>query len=289
MHQMRLAHAHSAIKKQRVVSLRRLLCNGPRRSVRKLIRFADDKRIKAVAQIQLMIAAFKVQLRLLHAGCCGSGWHWFFLRTDVLHFHVGSPKFVEHGFDDLAIGARQDLPEDRAGNLHEQVFTLRPIQPRGLKPCGVGVDADPGLHVLKKSLPGIRRSSHHKRKSHPVISTDVNKLWKARPFFSFFFLASGIVPVPERLAFPWRPAHGPSRIVGPSTRRYQTARDCRRLDRMEQAKSVRRDSPRCTCHAQLFHKHNFCATPSASAYFCGNLDKISASAHRFAQIPSKSP
>src|SRR5580698_8538285 len=135
-----------------------------------------------------MIAAFKVELRLLHAGCSGSRGHWFFLGADVLHFHIGRPKFVENGFDNLAIGPRQNLPEDRAGDLHKQVFPFGAIQPSGLKPCGVRVDADPGFHALKKPFPGIRRSSHRKRKSHPAISTDVNKLWKAGPFSSFFRL-----------------------------------------------------------------------------------------------------
>jgi len=79
------------------------------------------------------------------------------------------------------------------------------------------------------------------------------------------------MPVPERLAFPWRPARGPTRIAGPSFRRYQTARDCRRLDRMGQAKSVRRDSPGCTSLAQFFHKHICCATPAASNHLRGNL------------------
>src|SRR5580693_10778657 len=135
-----------------------------------------------------MIPAFKIEFRLLDDGRCGGGWHRLFLRTHVLHFHVGSPKLVEHRFDDIAVGPRQDLPEDRAGDLHKQVFAVGAIQPGGLEPGGVRVDADPGLHALQKPLPGIRRISHRKRKAHPVISTDVNKLWKAGPFISFFRL-----------------------------------------------------------------------------------------------------
>jgi hypothetical protein len=86
-----------------------------------------------------------------------------------------------------------------------------------LKPGGVCVDADPGLHALKKPLPGIRRSSHRKRKFIPAISTDVNKLWKAGPFIIFIvFRLREIMAVPERLAFPWRPVRGPYGIAGPS-------------------------------------------------------------------------
>jgi hypothetical protein len=40
-------------------------------------------------------------------------------------------------------------------------------------------------------------------------------LWKAGPFIIFFFQASGIITVPERLAFPWRPVRGPSGFAGP--------------------------------------------------------------------------
>ena len=188
MHQVGLAHAHSAIEKQRVVGFGRLLGHRARRGVRKLVGLAHDERIEAVSQIQLVITAFEIEFRLLHAGCSGSGWHGFFLRTHVLHFHVGSTKFVKDGLDDLAVGPRQDLPEDRAGDLHKQVFAIGAIQPRGLKPSRIRVDADPGLHVFEKSVPGIRRSSHRKRKTHPVISTDVDMLWKAGPFIIVFRL-----------------------------------------------------------------------------------------------------
>ena len=34
--------------------------------------------------------------------------------------------------------------------------------------------------------------------------------------YLYLFQASGIMPVPERLAFPWRPARGPYGIAGPS-------------------------------------------------------------------------
>jgi hypothetical protein len=159
-----------------------------------------------------------------------------------------------------------------------------------LKPGGVGVDADPGLHALKKPLPGIRRSSHRKRKSIPAISTDVNKLWKAGPFIIFIvFRLRESCPYGSVLLSPGAPCAALMELPAPRTCCYQTARDCRRLGRLGQAKSVRRDSPGCTPHAQLFHKHHFCATPLVGPHLRGNSRKIFARARNFAQVPSKSP
>src|SRR5580692_10176550 len=237
-----------------------------------------------------MIATFKVELRLFHSGSCGSGGHGLFLRTDILHLHIGRPKFMEYGFDDLAVGSRQDLPKDRAGDLYKQVFTLGAIQPGGLKPGGVCVDADPGLHALKKPIPGIRRSSHRKRKSIPAISTDVNKLWKAGPFLFFIvFRLRESCPYRSVLLSPGARCAALMELPAPRTYFHQTARDCRRLGRLGQAKSVRRDSPGCTSHSQLFHKHYSCATPLARAHLRGNSRKIFTCARNFAQVPSKSP
>lgn len=105
----------------------------------------------------------------------------------------------------------------------------------------------------------------------------------------FFLQASGFLPVLERFTSPCRPVRGPSGFVGPSYRRYETARDCRRLDRLEQAKSVRSDSLECTPHSQLFHKHNFCATLLLYDDFCGNLHVFYLRVRIFAQVQSKSP
>jgi hypothetical protein len=57
---------------------------------------------------------------------------------------------------------------------------------------------------------------------------------------------------------------------------------------MEQAKSVRRDSPGCTRHAQFFHKFEFCATLPAQPHLQGNLQIIYRRTPTFAQDQSKS-
>jgi len=97
------------------------------------------------------------------------------------------------------------------------------------------------------------------RKSKPLgISTGVKKLWKGGPL-AFSFLASGFTPAPERLALPLSLRARPVWIRLPTYRGYETARDCRRLARLGQAKNARRLVLAFTHHAQLFHKHNPCA------------------------------
>ena len=134
---------------------------------------------------------------------------------------------MEDGFDDFAVGARQDLAEDGAGNLHKEGFALGAIQARGLKPGRVGVDADPGLHALEKFVPGIRVALApslsavvigEKRKPY-AISTDVKKLWKAGPI-CIFLQSSGFCPRWNALPCPCRSVRGPSGIAGPSYRRF---------------------------------------------------------------------
>jgi len=60
---------------------------------------------------------------------------------------------MENSLDDVAVRARQDLPEDRAGDLDVKGIALGPVQPSRLEPVVKGVDADPGLHVLQKFVP----------------------------------------------------------------------------------------------------------------------------------------
>src|SRR5260370_33054032 len=80
---------------------------------------------------------------------------------------------MKDGLDDIAVCARQNLPEDGTGNLDIEGVTLGPVQPRRLEPGGKGVDADPGLHPIQKFVPGIHSfaltprlscSRHRKRK-----------------------------------------------------------------------------------------------------------------------------
>ena len=65
---------------------------------------------------------------------------------------------MEHRFDDLPIGASQDLAEHGTGNLNEQSFAFLAAQPRGLEPGGVGVNANSGLDQVKELIPDIEGS-----------------------------------------------------------------------------------------------------------------------------------
>src|SRR6266849_5408231 len=60
----------------------------------------------------------------------------------------------------------------------------------------------------------------------------------------------------------------------PLSLRSRPVRGCRRLVCVEQAKSVRKDSPSFTRHTQFFHKHKCCARALASANFRGVFQYI---------------
>ena len=53
VHQVRLAHAHAAIEKQRIVGARGPLGHGQRRGARKLVAVADHEIVEGVARIEL--------------------------------------------------------------------------------------------------------------------------------------------------------------------------------------------------------------------------------------------
>jgi len=173
---MRLPHAHAAVEEQRVVRFRRLLGHGARSGMREFVGLADDKRIERVARVELMVAALKIQLCLFHAGDHRRRLDRFLLGAHVLHLHVRRADFMKDGLDDVAVSARQNLPEDGAGDLHIKGVPLGPVQPRRLEPSRVGVDADPGFHPIEKFVPGIHSfalaphlscSRHRKRKKTP--------------------------------------------------------------------------------------------------------------------------
>src|SRR6202790_3747086 len=65
-------------------------------------------------------------------------------------------------------------------------------------------------------------------------------------------------------------------VSQPTQCRYETARDCRRLTRTEQAKSVRRVEASCTSRAQFFHMHQRRAISRRTRNLKGNLRKIDA-------------
>jgi hypothetical protein len=135
--------------------------------------------IKRVAQIQLVIAALEIELRLLDRDDCGrSGNDRLFLGANVLHTSIRHPNFVEDRLNNFTIGARQYLAKDSAGNLHKQGFALGTIQARGLKPGCESVDADPGLHAFQEFVPGVHRflltpklsgCGHRKENTRPAL------------------------------------------------------------------------------------------------------------------------
>ena len=102
-----------------------------------------------------------------------------------------------------------------------------------------------------------------------------------------FLQASEFLPAPERCTSPLSLRAKPIWKCRPKYRRYETARDCRRLARMGQAKSVRRHSPSFTHHTQFFHKHKNCANCPYIGNFRGLFEKIFGRAANIAQETGK--
>src|ERR1700741_3946579 len=188
-HEVGLAHAHAAVEEERVVGFRRLLGYGAGTGMSELIGFSDDKAFKGVAGLELVVAALEVEFGLLQASDGRGGLDGFFLGADVLHLGVGCAHLMEDGLDDLAVSAGKDLTEDRAGDLDEESVALVAVETGGLKPSGVGVDANSGLNEVEELVPDIESfrfstklcSSRHRNGKYQsqTISTDVKKLWKA--------------------------------------------------------------------------------------------------------------
>ena len=215
VHQVGLAHAHAAVQEQRVVRFGGLFRDGARRGVRKLIGLADHESVEGIAQIQLVVAALKIQFGLPRfGGCCRRRGYRLFLAANVLDFNTGSSEFVEHRFDDIPVSAREHLPENRTGNLDEERLTLGTVQPGRLEPSCEGVDADPGFDMVQKRLPGIccfapnlGCCSHRRERKSCTISTDVQNLWKEGPT-STVLQASGCWPTPDASLCPCRSVRG---------------------------------------------------------------------------------
>ena len=169
VHQVSFAHAHSAVEEKRVVGLRGLLGHGARCRMRKFVGLADDKGVEGIAVVELMVAVVEIELGLLDAGCRGSRLNRFFFGADVLHLGGGRTKLMEDRFDDVAVGASQDLAENRAGNLDVEGIALGVIQASGLKPGTEDIDANARLNPLKKPFPNVGRSRHRKRKADPTL------------------------------------------------------------------------------------------------------------------------
>ena len=55
---------------------------------------------------------------------------------------------MKNGFNNFAIGARQNLAKNSAGDLHVERFALGAIEAGRLEPSVEGIDADPGLHMV---------------------------------------------------------------------------------------------------------------------------------------------
>ena len=64
LHQMRLAQAHSAVEKERVVGFGRLLGDRSGRGVRELVGSADDERVERVARVELVVGGIEIELGL---------------------------------------------------------------------------------------------------------------------------------------------------------------------------------------------------------------------------------
>ena len=114
----------------------------------KFVGFADHETIKGVAGIELVVAALKIELGLLDAGNHRGGRQGLVIVAEILHLHVGSANLVKNRFNDLAVGASQNLAKNSAGDLHVERFAFGSIEAGRLEPGGEGVDADPGLHVF---------------------------------------------------------------------------------------------------------------------------------------------
>src|SRR5262249_32027191 len=86
MHQVRLAHTHSAVEEQRVVGFRGLLGHCARSSMREFVGLAYNEGVEGVAVVENVIAAVEIQLGLLAAGCRWSRLNGLLFGADVLHF-----------------------------------------------------------------------------------------------------------------------------------------------------------------------------------------------------------
>ena len=169
VHQVSLAHAHSAVEEQRVVGFGGLLGDGAGSGMGELIGFADDEAVEGVAEVQLMVAAFEIELGLLDAGHDRGGGQGLVFTAEIVDLYVGSADLVEDGFNDLAVGTGQNLAKNGAGNLHVEALALGTIEAGRLKPGIESVDADPGLHAVKKFIPGINGYGHRVENTKPVL------------------------------------------------------------------------------------------------------------------------
>src|SRR6266436_5436240 len=193
--------------------------------MRKFVGLADDKGIERIACIELVVAALKIQLGLLPAGNHRRRMHRFFFRADVLYLYVWSTELVKDGLNDLAVGARQDLPEDGAGNLYKERVALGAVQPRGLEPRRVGVRADPGLHPLEEFFPRIRcfalppnlSSSGHRRRKKTLCHFHRCEKAVESILVRVFLQTSEFCLRRNVMLSPCRPPRGPSGIVCPRT------------------------------------------------------------------------
>ena len=257
VHQVGLAHAHAAVQEQRVVRFGGLFRNGARRGVRKLIGLADHESVEGIAQIQLVVAALKIQFGLPRfGGCCRRRGYRLFLAANVLDFNTGSSEFVEHRFDDIPVSAREHLPENRTGNLDEERLTLGTVQPGRLVK----------VLMLTRALTWSRNVSQEfaasrptwvavviVEKENPVLFPQMCKTCGKRVPLPPFFRLRDAGPRRTLLFAPVAPCAA-CRTCRPTYCRSKTARDCLRLVCTEQAKNVRRPWRCCTRRAQIFHR-----------------------------------
>ncbi len=121
--------------------------------MRKFIGLADDEGVEGVARLELIVAALKVQFRLLNRNGglrsrCG-----VFFGADVLHFQARHAKFVKNGANNFAISAGQDLAEDDGRDLYIKRIAIGLVQARWREPGRKRIEANPGLHSFQKLIP----------------------------------------------------------------------------------------------------------------------------------------
>src|ERR1700735_2341495 len=170
---MGFAKSHSAIQKKWIVGVRGLFGVRHCRGVSKLVRSADDERLKGVARVQLMSGRIKIKLGLGRRRRVRR--RRFCLGANIFELQLGTSQFGEDGLQKLAIGFRQPFAKQRRGNANDQAILLSALKTSGTKPGSEAMRVDAAFGVLKDLVPEIHRANL----PFATISTAVEILWKS--------------------------------------------------------------------------------------------------------------
>src|ERR1700674_1048803 len=119
----------------------------------KLVRSADDERIKGVARVELVVRRIEIQFRLRDRGCIWrSGLR---LGANVFEQELRLAHFREHRLQELPISLRQPLAEEPRRHADDQSVLIRAFLPRGTKPGSETVWVDAPLRVLQDLVPEV--------------------------------------------------------------------------------------------------------------------------------------